>query len=88
MRRKNYLESLPLRDGKGLPLPRLSTCQQIGEALQVTSRTVLNWEASGLIKAAVRQGRIVRFDPSAVARALGLCDVHKSEQGETQPQEA
>jgi len=61
-----------LRDPSGKPLPAFSTAAQIGDALQVTARTVLMWEAEGKIVAALRQGRVVRFCPIAVAKALGI----------------
>ena len=53
-------------------LPNLSTAEEIAKPLNITSRTVLAWAAAGTIPVALRQGRIVRFSPSAVAKALGL----------------
>lgn len=61
-----------LRGRDGVPLPALSTATQIGDALQVTSRTILEWEAQGKIPAALRSGRTVRFNPAAVVKALGI----------------
>ena len=66
------MPGLTLRDGEGRPLPDLSTPKQIAEALQVTPRTVLNWEAEGRIPAAFRSGRVVRFHQASVAEALGI----------------
>ncbi len=65
-------EDIILRDAHGRSLPDLSTPAQIAEALQVTSRTVLQWEADKKISAALRSGRIVRFHPATVARELGI----------------
>ena len=53
-------------------LPSLATAEQIGNALQVTPRTVLYWAERGTIPTALRQGKVVRFHPPAVATALGL----------------
>lgn len=61
-----------LRDAKGRRLPDLSTPAQMGEALQVTSHTILNWARSGKIPVAFQLGRVVRFNPAAVAAALGI----------------
>jgi excisionase family DNA binding protein len=61
-----------LRDPNGQPLPDLSTASQIADALQVTSRTVLEWEATGKIPAALRTGRTVRFNPAAIVKALAI----------------
>ncbi len=44
----------------------------IGTPLGVTGRTILNWADSEKIPTALRLGRIVRFDPAAVAEALGV----------------
>jgi excisionase family DNA binding protein len=51
---------------------KLATAEEIAKPINVTSRTILAWAAAGTIPVALRQGRIVRFSPSAVARALGL----------------
>ncbi len=61
-----------LRGENQQPLPEFSTAAQIAKALQVTSRAVLAWEASGKIKAALRTGRTVRYNPEEVAKALGI----------------
>lgn len=61
-----------LRGRDGSLLPTLSTATQIGDALQVTPRTVLEWEAQGKIPAAFRSGRTVRFNPESVVKALGI----------------
>ncbi len=61
-----------LRDQAGMPLPEFSTATQVAEALQVSARTILLWEAEGKIVAAFRHGRTVRFNPADVARALGI----------------
>lgn len=65
-------DNLVLRGADGEPLPKFSTARQIAEALQVTSRTILEWEATGKIPAALRTGRTVRFSPAQVANALGI----------------
>lgn len=53
-------------------IPRLVTADEIGAPLGVTGRTVLNWAEAKKIPIAFRLGKIVRFDPAAVAEALGL----------------
>jgi excisionase family DNA binding protein len=53
------------------PLPEFATASQIAKALQVTSRTILEWEAAGKIPAALRTGRTVRFHPGEVAKGSG-----------------
>jgi hypothetical protein len=53
-------------------LPSLATAEQIAEAVQVTPRTVHYWAEAGTIPTALRQGKIVRFHPPAVAAALGI----------------
>lgn len=53
-------------------LPALATPAQIAAALQVTARTVLYWSERGIIPTALRQGKIIRFHPPAVADALGI----------------
>lgn len=65
-------EEFVLRGVNGHPLPEFSTASQIAEALQVTSRTILEWQATGKIPAALRAGRTVRFNPKEVATALGI----------------
>jgi excisionase family DNA binding protein len=69
---KATAHEIVLRDLKGRRLPDLATPAQLAEALQVTSHTILNWERSGKIRAAFRLGRVVRFNPMAVAEALGI----------------
>ncbi|RYD85940.1 MAG: hypothetical protein EOP84_00735 [Verrucomicrobiaceae bacterium] len=69
---KNVALTAILRNRAGEPLPEFSTASQIAEALQVTSRTVLLWEAEGKITAALRQERTVRFNPAVVAQELGI----------------
>ena len=58
--------------GEVCALPVLATSEQIASVLQVTSRTVLFWAERGLIPTAIRCGKIVRFHPPSVARALGM----------------
>jgi hypothetical protein len=53
-------------------LPQLSTATQIARPLKVTSRLVHIWATSGKIPVALRQGKIVRFSPAEVAKALGI----------------
>jgi excisionase family DNA binding protein len=65
-------EEFVLRSANGTPLPEFATASQIAKALQVTSRTILEWEAAGKIPAALRTGRTVRFHPGEVAKALGI----------------
>jgi hypothetical protein len=56
----------------GRVLPSLATAEQIAEVLQVSARTVHLWAAAETIPTALRQGKIVRFHPPAVAAALGI----------------
>lgn len=53
-------------------LPSLATAEQIAEVLQVSSRTVHLWAAAETIPTALRCGKVVRFNPPAVAAALGI----------------
>lgn len=53
-------------------LPSLATAEQIAEVLQVSSRCVHLWAAAETIPTALRCGKVVRFNPPAVAAALGL----------------
>lgn len=53
-------------------LPSLATAEQLAEVLQITPRTVHYWAADGIIPTAIRRGKVVRFNPPAVAAALGL----------------
>jgi hypothetical protein len=51
---------------------QLVDADAIGEPIGVTGRTILNWAAGHKIPTALRIGKVVRFDPVAVAAALGL----------------
>lgn len=42
----------------------------VGNIYGVTGRTVLNWERQGIIRAAVRVGRVIRFDVKEVELQL------------------
>ena len=55
-------------------LPNLATAEQIASALQVTARTIHLWATAEppVIPIAFRQGKVVRFHPPDVARALGI----------------
>lgn len=53
-------------------LPPLATAEQLAEVLQVSPRTIHNWAIDGTIPTAVRCGKVVRFHPPTVAKALGL----------------
>jgi hypothetical protein len=59
-------------EGTWASLPALSTATQIAGLLQVSPRVVHLWASSGKIPVALRQGKVVRFHPPAVAQALGL----------------
>lgn len=50
----------------------LVTAEEIGEPIGVTGRTVHNWAEAGKIPTALRIGKVVRFDPAAVAAALSI----------------
>jgi hypothetical protein len=57
--------------------PRVSIVELVdadtlGVPLGVTGRTILNWAEAKKIPTALRLGRVVRFDPAAVAQALGV----------------
>lgn len=62
----------PMNSSKAVDITPLSTAEEIGEPIGVTSRTILNWSVSKKIPTALRIGKVVRFDPAAVAAALGL----------------
>jgi excisionase family DNA binding protein len=49
---------------------RLLTSEELAEALNVSLRTVKSWLAGGVIPAAIREGKTLRFDLPAVKRAL------------------
>jgi hypothetical protein len=51
---------------------------QTGEAFGVTGRTILYWEADGLIRASLRVGRIVRFDLNNVKEQLAAATEQRS----------
>ena len=53
-------------------MPELATAEQIGSVLQVSDRQVHLWAQKNLIPTALRKGRIVRYNPLAVAQALGV----------------
>ena len=53
-------------------LPPLATAEQLAGVLQITPRTIHKWAADGTIPTAVRCGKVVRFHPPSVAKALGL----------------
>lgn len=52
--------------------PTLVTARQLARPLQVSDRLIHMWAEKGTIPVALRAGKIVRFDPEAVASALGL----------------
>ena len=49
---------------------RLYSAAEVGKELNVTGRTVLNWEAQGIIEPAIRVGKVVRFDIAHVKGRL------------------
>ena len=55
-------------------LPPLCSAAQVAAALQVSSKTALNWSKGPTprIPVAFSAGKIIRFDPRQVARALGI----------------
>ena len=57
---------------RGGAVPPLVTAAELAEILRVTARTIHNLAAAETIPTAIRLGRIIRFDPRAVATALGL----------------
>lgn len=48
----------------------LLTAEEVAERYQVKRQTVLQWFHQGIIPAEVAVGKIYRFDPEKVARAL------------------
>jgi hypothetical protein len=53
----------------------LLTPAEVGKALKVSGRTILNWEAKGLIEPAIRVGKVVRFNMLHVkARLAAVTD--------------
>lgn len=50
----------------------LVDAEAIARPLGVNARTVRNWAASNKIPTALRVGKVLRFDPVAVAQSLGL----------------
>ena len=53
-----------------MEIEKLLTRREVAEIAKVSSRTVLNWEAKGLING-TRIGRTVRYDISEVKQLLG-----------------
>jgi hypothetical protein len=53
-------------------LPPLATAEQLAKVIQVSSRTIHSWAETGTIPTALRCGKVVRFNPPAVAAALGI----------------
>jgi predicted site-specific integrase-resolvase len=49
---------------------RTATAEELAAVYQVRPATIRAWHRAGRIPAAVAMGRILRFDPEAVARAL------------------
>ena len=49
------------------PLTPSETGRAVGD---VSGRTILNWEAAGIIRPVIRVGRIVRYDLADVKRCL------------------
>ncbi len=69
----------PAATGKQQPpslweLPPLCSSEQLGAALQCSSRTILNWSkgTSPKIPMAFQLGKVIRYDPREIARALGI----------------
>lgn len=60
----------PLTRRTQVPPTGLETAAQIAARYGVTDRTVLNWLYADIIPAAIRVGKVVRFDPVEVANAL------------------
>lgn len=59
-------------DSVGTNSTALVTARQLARPLQVSDRLIHMWAEKGIIPVALRAGKIVRFDPEAVATALGL----------------
>jgi hypothetical protein len=69
---REAIQATSARAGVVTMLPSLATADQIGGVLQVSGRWVLKQEEKGVIRAALRVGKVVRFHPPDVAEALGL----------------
>ena len=50
----------------------LVDAETIAKPLGLTGRTIRNWAKSKRIPIALKVGKVIRFDPEAVARALNL----------------
>lgn len=61
---------LHVKDPKASKSPNLLPLAEVAKHFSVTRQTVLNWEKAGLIPAAIRVGRIVRFQLADVRSAL------------------
>ena len=51
-------------------LIELLTPDEVGKALKVTGRTILKWEAQGVIEPAIRVGKVIRFNLAHVKGRL------------------
>jgi len=72
IKRRNNHPPAPGGVGEIPVLPPLATAEQIAAVLQVSARTIHLWAEAGTIPTALRNGRVVRFNPPAVAAALGI----------------
>ena len=50
--------------------PELLKSTELAERLNVGRQTIHDWMNKGLIKPAIREGRVIRFDYEAVLEAL------------------
>jgi hypothetical protein len=76
-KRPKHFHTAPRHEDRhvgGSRLPNLATAEQIAAVLQVTARTIHLWATAEppVIPVALRQGKVVRFHPPDVAKALGI----------------
>ena len=69
MKEKRKLEDLLV---EGAVPPKLVDAADVAKRLNVSARLVHLWSVRNVIPTALRQGRVVRFDLNAVAKALKL----------------
>jgi phage terminase Nu1 subunit (DNA packaging protein) len=50
--------------------PSLVTAAELAATYRVGKRTISAWHRAGVIPAALVVGKVIRFDPAAVAKAL------------------
>jgi predicted site-specific integrase-resolvase len=54
------------------------TAAELAATYRVAKRTICAWHRAGVIPAALEVGKVIRFDPTAVAKALAKRTAAKS----------